>query len=153
MPKFAVSEEIDRSHRHFSGLLWLYPGTFLPSAKPITTSNDRSDDEPNLYEAAYNLLQTKIEAGGGHTAWSSVWEACLMARLRKDGGIQCFIVIQVAFFIIMLLWNSGLEKALQKLLARYFTPNLLSVHPAIKLVPPSPHNDNFGCESCYRYNV
>ena len=42
--------------------------------------------DTDLYTSAWNLLQAKIDAGGGHTSWSSVWEACLWARLRDARG-------------------------------------------------------------------
>ena len=83
VPSYVVSEEVDRSHRHFSGLLWLFPGTFLPSALPL---NGQSNSQPSLYTSARNLLKKKIQAGGGHTSWSGVWEACLLARLRDIQG-------------------------------------------------------------------
>lgn len=37
----------------------------------------------------------------------------------------------------------GLERSLQKLLSRYFTPNLFSIHPKIS------DKGSFGCESCF----
>lgn len=92
LPEFDVSEEIDRSHRHFSGLLWLFPGTFLPSSLPFSVSNPEKNSHDHIYKAALNLLNAKIVAGGGHTSWSSVWEACLMARLRQAEGELCILL-------------------------------------------------------------
>lgn len=44
----------DISHRHFSSLHWLYPGTFIPSSK-------------NIINAAKKTLYQKSNSGGGHT--------------------------------------------------------------------------------------
>mmetsp|Transcript_21049 Transcript_21049/g.30404 ORF Transcript_21049/g.30404 Transcript_21049/m.30404 type:complete len:1233 (+) Transcript_21049:106-3804(+) len=72
-----ISETFDLGHRHFSSLLWIFPGTFLPKGRGAG----------ELYEAAQNTLAAKISAGGGHTGWSAAWEMCLWARLRENSGV------------------------------------------------------------------
>jgi hypothetical protein len=70
-----ISEDYDKSHRHFSSLHWLYPGTFLPH------------NNKDTYTAAYNTLRSKMEQGGGHTGWSAAWEGALWARLRNSSNV------------------------------------------------------------------
>jgi hypothetical protein len=65
-----IKARVDLAHRHFSGLHWLYPGTFIPMKGE------------SLLEPARMALLTKSQAGGGHTGWSAAWEACLWARAR-----------------------------------------------------------------------
>jgi hypothetical protein len=73
-----ISEEFDLSHRHFSGMHWLYPGTFLPESNELKP----------LYEAARKTVEGKVMAGGGHTGWSAAWEANLWARLRQSVNVD-----------------------------------------------------------------
>ena len=72
-------------------------------------------------------------------------EHVLILVLFIYAGVFVFVLLLVLVLVLV-----GLERALQKLLSRYFTPSLLSIHPAINAVLPSPHNDNAGCESCYK---
>lgn len=74
-----IDEDLDRGHRHFSLLHWLYPGQFLPR------------HQFELYKAAQESLLTKRRHAGGHTGWSAVWEATLWARLRE--GDEAFTSI------------------------------------------------------------
>lgn len=70
-----VTESPDTGHRHFSGMHWLYPNTFLPLR-----------DGEKLIEASRTTLDQKRKAGGGHTGWSASWLASLSARLRDGEG-------------------------------------------------------------------
>lgn len=110
------AEMFDQGHRHFSSLHWLYPGTFIPNTSTQTTSTSP------LFQAAEKTLVSKIAAGGGHTGWSSMWEACLWARLRK---------------------GSQTGRALNRALSKYFTTEgLMGLHP--KLIPTTA-----GCGTCF----
>ena len=100
----SVNEDQDRGHRHFSSMLWLYPGQFLPS-NPVV-----SGSEVDLHSAALHTVEEKIKHGGGHTGWSAAWEACLWARLG-DGA------------------RAG--AALDKLLARFTSPKFFGLHPPL----------------------
>jgi hypothetical protein len=113
-------ENFDQGHRHFSSLHWLYPGTFIPHT---ATSLSASQSPAQLIiTAAEKTLSAKIAAGGGHTGWSSMWEACLWARLRSP---------------------SKVGSALYKGLSNYFTSEgLMGLHP--KLVPTTS-----GCGTCF----
>ncbi|KAF2100278.1 hypothetical protein NA57DRAFT_36854 [Rhizodiscina lignyota] len=62
--------ETDVGHRHFSPLLCVHPGTWI---SPLT--NRTASD------AAYTLLQQRIQNGSGSTGWSAVWASALYARL------------------------------------------------------------------------
>ena len=70
-----TTESPDAGHRHFSGMHWLCPNTFLPL---------RAGEE--LIDASRNTLDQKTKAGGGHTGWSASWLASLSARLRDGEG-------------------------------------------------------------------
>ena len=70
-----VAESPDTGHRHFSGMHWLYPNTFLPL---------RNGKE--VLDASVRTLDRKRKAGGGHTGWSASWLAALSARLRDGNG-------------------------------------------------------------------
>ena len=70
-----VEESPDTGHRHFSGMHWLYPNTFMPLGKG-----------EELFDAALKTLDLKRKAGGGHTGWSAGWMAALSARLRDGQG-------------------------------------------------------------------
>jgi len=72
---FLVTESPDTGHRHFSGMHWLYPNTFLPLR-----------DGEELIDASLKTLDRKRKAGGGHTGWSASWLASLSARLRDGEG-------------------------------------------------------------------
>jgi hypothetical protein len=77
MNKKHVNEDVDAGHRHFSSMHWLYPGLFQPT-------NDSFTDVVRLYTSARDTLAYKRRSGGGHTSWSSAWEACLWARLGDN---------------------------------------------------------------------
>eukprot|EP01032_Pedospumella_encystans_P011336 gene11336-13183_t len=136
------SEDLDPGHRHFSGLHWLYPNTFLPylpdytpqtpedsRKKKVTNNNNantgatqKDDKYLTLKRAAYNTLRTKTERGGGHTGWSATWEAALYARLHQP--------------------TMALD-ALTKLVTRYLAPNLLCLHPPLEAL------NDVQCSTCF----
>jgi hypothetical protein len=69
--------EPEPSHRHFSHLFPLYPGT------TITPSQT-----PELATACRKTLQNRLADGSGaHTGWSRAWLICLYARLGD--GQEC----------------------------------------------------------------
>ena len=113
-----ADETVDIGHRHFSSMHWLYPGLGLPGARDKTHGLDAA-----LYEAAEKTLKAKLNDGGGHSSWSSSWEACLWARLgRGDDALR----------------------ALNRILQTYTTPHFMSLHP--KLMPRGAKH----CLTCYR---
>lgn len=121
-PMGQVSEEADETvdigHRHFSSMHWLYPGLGLPGARDKPHGLDAG-----LYTAAEKTLTAKNKDGGGHSSWSSSWEACLWARLgRGDDALR----------------------ALDRILRTYSTPHYMSLHP--KLIPRGAKH----CLTCYR---
>lgn len=132
---YNFSEDFDYGHRHFSGLHWLYPNTFLPYTSDIfnssssTTTSSRSSGrgsnewlvQPSQYQfvshqrrtllnAARRTLNTKLQHGGAHTGWSAAWAACLSARLGDGDGALA---------------------AIARLLSRFTAPNMLSLHPPL----------------------
>ena len=136
------SEDLDPGHRHFSGLHWLYPNTFLPflpdyspqpptdARKKTSTENEETKSDTSekntkyltLKRAAYNTLRTKTERGGGHTGWSATWEAALYARLHQP---------------------TAALNALTKLVTRYLAPNLLCLHPPLEAL------NDVQCSTCF----
>ena len=70
--RLEVMEGPDPGHRHFSGMHWLYPNTFVQTRTSST----------ELMTAARATLDWKRDSGGGHTGWSTAWDACLRARIR-----------------------------------------------------------------------
>jgi len=128
------SEDLDPGHRHFSGLHWVYPNTFLPytphpppvvrpdySHWPVDAVRPTSEMHGTLSQyvkpyyalkrAAYHTLLTKVERGGGHTGWSAVWEAALFARLHQP---------------------THTLNALSKFVTRFVTSNLMCLHPPLE---------------------
>ncbi len=65
-------EEANPGHRHISHLLGLHPGTTI------------TPDTPDLYEAARQTIDRRLEHGGGHTGWSRAWIVNFFARLQDD---------------------------------------------------------------------
>lgn len=62
-------DEIEPGHRHISPLFGLHPGsTITPQTK-------------SLFEAANNLIERRLAAGGGQTGWSRAWIINFYARL------------------------------------------------------------------------
>jgi hypothetical protein len=115
------------SHRHWSGMHWLYPSSFLPFGALMhseATSKSSADAKVAgvLYDAAEATLREKSRAGGGHTGWSAVWGACLWARAAR--GEEAWVYVT-------------------RILQKYSAPNLLGLHPA--LTHFSPHS----CDTCY----
>ena len=108
-----INEDMDPGHRHFSALHWLYPGLFHLTESFISSS---------ILQGAEVYMQSRMNNLGGHTGWSSAWAACLWARLRDA--------------------DAALESA-SKILERYSTKNLLSLHPP--LMPTLPQE----CATCF----
>lgn len=63
-------EEEDPGHRHISHLYSLHPGDAI---------NEK--DTPELFNAARNTIDRRLEHGGGHTGWSRAWIINFFARL------------------------------------------------------------------------
>lgn len=70
---FTVDESSDFGHRHWSGMHWLFPASFVP---PVSAGGE-------LFKAAEATLSAKTAAGSGHTSWSASWQASLWARLGR----------------------------------------------------------------------
>lgn len=124
--KAAVSVH-NPSHRHWSGMHWLYPSSFIPFGSlmhsEVTIKSSIDIKTANLlYDAAEATLREKSRAGGGHTGWSAVWGACLWARAAR--GEEAWVYMSRIF-------------------QKYSAPNLLGLHPS--LTHFSPHN----CDTCY----
>lgn len=64
-------EEMEPGHRHISHLFALHPG------REITSEN------PELFEAVRQTLESRLAHGGGHTGWSRAWIICFYARLKN----------------------------------------------------------------------
>ena len=82
-------EEKDPGHRHISHLFGLYP------------SDQISETDPQLYEAAKKTIDRRLEFGGGQTGWSRAWMINFLARF-KDGNqayhhLQQLFVTNTAF--------------------------------------------------------
>ena len=116
----SVREDIDVGHRHFSSLQWLYPGTFLPSRDMLAKRGVN-----NVYKSAMKTVVAKLTAGGGHTGWSAVWAASLLARLRRPD----------------LLWP-----VLKRVMSRYSAANGLGLHPSLR---PGDEGQGGECKTCY----
>ena len=95
---FMINENLDRGHRHFSSMHWLYPNAFVymnmgfKSNNTNSNSNSTYDQSFNhnsmninknnlLVSAAKNTMAIKKLNNGGHTSWSASWQASLYARL------------------------------------------------------------------------
>lgn len=72
-----IDEDIDVGHRHFSSLLWLFPGV-------LQWSHGHAQ---NILNAAKILLRAKERDGGAHTGWSAAWAAALWARLGSPDDV------------------------------------------------------------------
>ncbi len=68
-------------------------------------------------------MKSKRDNQGGHTSWSVTWEACLYARLH-DG--------------------ENLYISLSRIITRFLTPNLLSLHPVLERKEPQ------NCGTCFQ---
>jgi hypothetical protein len=108
-----VTEDVDLGHRHYSAMHWLYPGYFQPTA-----SNKEST--AGLTEAAKNFMIRRANNNGGHTSWSAVWEASLFARLGDSDHA----------------FNS-----LLRVLSRFSTANMMSLHPNLAGKPAGKRTD------------
>lgn len=118
-----INEQLDVGHRHFSPMHWLYPGLFQPlGADNVDTNVD------NIYKSSAFFMQQKALHHGGHTSWSATWEACLYARLRSMKGSRI---------------------AITRLITRYLSPNLLSLHPPLKPIGIQ----NGDCHTCFTDNL
>lgn len=115
------------SHRHWSGMHWLFPSSFLPFGS-LMHSESSTDLLPNaiaanvLYKAAEATMREKSRAGGGHTGWSAVWGACLWARAGRSEEAWAYVT---------------------RILHKYTAPNLLGLHPSLT------HFSTETCETCY----
>jgi hypothetical protein len=81
-----------------------------------------------LHRAAFSTLQAKSAAGSGHTSWSAAWQACLWARLGRGDEA----------------WA-----ALERILNRYTTPRLMSLHPKLQPFESSVQ----ACSTCFSEKI
>ncbi len=122
-PNTTINEQLDTGHRHFSPMHWLYPGLFQPLG-----ADDMDATIDNIYKGGASFMQQKTLHHGGHTSWSATWEACLYARLRSIKGSQT---------------------AITRLITRYLSSNLLSLHPPLKPIGIQ----NGDCYTCFTDNL
>ena len=64
-------EEVEPGHRHISHLFGLYP------SDQITETN------PEIYQAAKNTIARRLSQGGGQTGWSRAWIVNFYARFKE----------------------------------------------------------------------
>lgn len=119
--KDSIIEDVDAGHRHFSAMHWLYPGIFPPTDMENVNAYSK-DVVDETIEAGKKFMMVKALNNGGHTSWSAAWESCIWARLHE---------------------SENSLKSLIKLLKKYSSPNLLSLHP------PLAKRDTPGCSTCF----
>jgi hypothetical protein len=117
----SIIEDVDAGHRHFSAMHWLYPGIFPPTDMQSGSTYSKEITDETI-EAGKKYMVVKSLNNGGHTSWSAAWEACIYARLRESDNAL---------------------KSLIKLLKKYSSPNLLSLHP------PLAKRSTTGCSTCF----
>jgi hypothetical protein len=108
-----INEAMDPGHRHFSAVHWLYPGMFQLT-EGFTSSS--------LLQGAHLFMKSKRDGNGEHTSWSAAWAASLYARLRDADAVL---------------------ESLTKILERYTSNNLLSLHPPLMTSGPEE------CSTCF----
>lgn len=62
-------EEAEPGHRHISQLFGLHPAALI------------TENNPELFKAARNTIERRLQHGGGHTGWSRAWIINFYARL------------------------------------------------------------------------
>lgn len=65
-------DEAEKGHRHMSQLYGLHPGTSI------------NKNTPELFAAAANTIERRLQYGGGHTGWSRAWIVNFYARLMES---------------------------------------------------------------------
>ena len=80
---FEEFEEAEKGHRHISHLYGIYPGE-------IITENDS-----DVWQAAYRALVYRLENGGGHTGWSCGWIINLFAKFKKGECAKKYIDVLI----------------------------------------------------------
>lgn len=111
-----TSAGFDPGHRHFSPMLWLYPG--------VMTQPGQSRGAEQARDAGEEFMRIKTSGNGGHTSWSTVWSACIWARLQQA--------------------EPALDSLL-RMLKKFSARNLLSLHPDL-----SPAADLPTCGTCFK---
>lgn len=108
-----IDEYLDVGHRHFSGMHWLFPNNFHVQDKALLDIQ---------MAAGRETMTAKRNNNGGHTSWSSAWEACLWARLRNGDETM---------------------RSLRRILGEFSAPNMLSLHPALM------RSSDPRCDTCF----
>ncbi|KAJ1432501.1 hypothetical protein B484DRAFT_28235 [Ochromonadaceae sp. CCMP2298] len=150
-----VSEVHDMSHRHFSGMHWLFPGILHPSTtaaataatiKAATAGQAGVDVEGAATGAAGGARAAGAGAvvGAGSCLLSSAANTLRLKQLGGQGGHTGWSAAWEACLWARLGGHQQAATALTRLLTRFTAPNLLTLHPPLASVSGAS-----SCSTCF----